>query len=137
LVPLFQSSDLWEITSSGVLVKRIPLEGTPFSTALLPDGNYLVACGDAHSYCVLNLETEAIEQKVTADEVKGVSLSFVAQVLPLENGGLYLCNWQGHESTSSVKDNPRLIELNSAGEIVWRLSDNPAFGSISTVARMP
>lgn len=133
LVPLFQSSDLWEISPEGALVNQIQLEGTPFSTAKQSNGNYVVACGDAHSYIELNPKTGEIVKKVSANDIEGISLRFVAQILPTKSGGLYLCNWQGHGEEPSMQKNPQLVELNSKGEIIWSLNDNATFGMISTV----
>lgn len=133
LVPLFQSSDLWEIAPAGTLVKQIQLEGTPFSTAKMKNGNYLVACGDAHSFVELSLETGDIVKKVSANDTEGVSLRFVAQILPTSTGGLYLCNWQGHGEDPSFPKNPQLVELDANGKIIWSLNDNATFGMISTV----
>lgn len=133
LVPLFASSDLWEITPSGEVLNRILLEGTPFSIAGLADGNYIVSCGDAHSYVELNMETGEIVKKVSANDIEGISLRFVAQIVPTSAGGLYLCNWQGHGADPGMQQNPQLIELNAKGEIVWELNDNAAFGMVSAV----
>ena len=133
LVPLFQSSDLWEISPDGGIVKQIQLEGTPFSAAKQPNGNYMVACGDAHSYVELDLKTGAIVKKVSVNDIKGVSLRFVAQILPTNTGGLYLCNWQGHGDDPAMKENPQLIEINANNEIIWSLNDNATFGMISSV----
>lgn len=133
LVPLFATSDLLEISPAGTLVKRIELEGTPFSTAKLVNGNYMVACGDAHSYVELNTVTEKVVNRVAASDINGISLRFVAQILPTTNGGLYLCNWQGHGTDPDMPENPQLVELNNKGEIIWSLNDNATFGMISTV----
>lgn len=133
LVPLFQSSDIWEISPVGVFVKRYPLEGTPFSMAKLDNGHYLVACGDAHSFVELNPETAEVVRKVGANDIEGISLRFVAQLLPTPEGTLYLCNWQGHGEDPSFPDNPQLVEIDSTGKIIWSLNDNQHFGMISTV----
>ncbi|MDD4516558.1 hypothetical protein [Massilibacteroides sp.] len=133
LIPLFQSSDLWEISPSANVVKQIPLEGTPFCTALLPNGNYLVACGDAHSYVELDIEGGDVVKEVQANDIEGISLRFVAQLLPTKQGGLFLCNWQGHGTDPDFPDNPQLVELDNQGNIVWSLNDNATFGMISTV----
>jgi hypothetical protein len=133
LVPLFHSSDLWELSPEGALINQIQLEGAPFSTARQQNGNYLVACGDAHCYVELNMKTGELVKKVSANDIAGVSLRFVAQILPTKSGGLYLCNWQGHGEDPAMQKNPQLIELNSKDEIIWSLNDNEIFGMISAV----
>lgn len=136
LVPLFATSDVREISPDGQEVKRIKLEGTPFSTVLLENGNYLVACGDAHSFVELNYETGEVVRKVGANDIKGAELFFVAQLLPKADGGVYVCNWQGHDGKAAEGHYPQLIETNAAGEIVWELNDNATFGMISTICQI-
>lgn len=133
LVPLFKSADLWEVTPSGTVEKKIQMEGGPFSTAKLQNGNYIVACGDTHSFVELNLETEEIVKKVSANDIEGITLGFVAQIRPTPAGGLYLCNWQGHGSDPAMKESPQLVELDSLGKIIWSVNDNATFGMISAV----
>ena len=58
LVPLFATSEIREISPSGQLLKSVKVDGNPFSVAALDNGNYLVACGDAH--CFIELDRKSV-----------------------------------------------------------------------------
>lgn len=129
MVPLFQTSEVREIAPSGELVKSVKVPGNPFCLAPLTNGNWVVACGDAHCYVELNYETGEVVRKVEANSIEGAPLSFVAQLLPTKNNGLYICNWQGHGGDVS----PQLIEVDNKGKMIWNLNDNAIFGMISAI----
>lgn len=133
LVPLFQYASVWEISPEGLLQKQYQVEGAPFCITKNQNGNYYVACGDAHSFVELNPETGEIISKIAADDINGISLMFVANLLPTKAGGMYLCNWQGH-GKSSLQSNPQLVELDANNKIIWSLNDNTSFGMISSVS---
>ncbi|WP_297904139.1 hypothetical protein [uncultured Parabacteroides sp.] len=133
LVPLFVSSEIREISPSGQFVKSVKVDGNPFCVAALDNGNYLVACGDAHCFVELNFETEKVVRKVNASDIEGGRLFFVAQLLPIHGGSLYICNWQGHDGEAAKGHYPQLIEINEVGKIVWELNDNATFGMISSI----
>ena len=133
LVPLFATSEIREISPSGQLLKSVKVDGNPFSVAALDNCNYLVACGDAHCFIELNFETGDIVRKVNANDIEGAQLFFVAQLLPKRDGGLYICNWQGHDGEAAKGHYPQLIEINGAGKMVWDLNDNATFGMISSI----
>lgn len=133
LIPLFGTSEVREIAPGGKLLKSVKLTGTPFSSAALNNGDYLVACGDAHCFVQLNPESGKVVRRVNVNDIEGVQLFFVAQLYPLANGGLYICNWQGHDSRASEANHPQLIETDGAGNVVWQLNDKTRFGMISTI----
>ena len=68
-----------------------------------------------------------------ANDIEGVQLFFVAQLFPLQNGGLYICNWQGHDREAGKGKHPQLVEIDSEGKVVWQLNDKVKFGMISTI----
>ena len=133
LVPLFGTSEVREITPDGQLVKSVKLSGTPFSITILKNSNYLVACGDAHCFVELDFNSGKVIRQVNANDIEGVQLFFVAQLYPLQKGGLYLCNWQGHDPKAKQGKHPQLIELNAVGKVSWQLNDNTKYGMISSV----
>ncbi|MEG1544146.1 MAG: hypothetical protein RR382_06425 [Tannerellaceae bacterium] len=132
LMPIFATSDVREISPEGTLVKTIALEGTPFCIVPLANGNSLAACGDAHSYVELDANG-AIVRKVSGTDIEGTSLYFVAELLPLADGSLYVCNWQGHGGDAAAGTFPQLIEVDKTGKMIWSLNDNAAFGMISAI----
>lgn len=133
LMPVFATADVREISPDGTLVKSVEVGGTPFSVAELENGNYLVACGDAHYYIELNYETGEVVRKVNAKDIDGAQLFFVAQLLPTPEGTTYICNWQGHDGDAASLNYPQLLEVDKAGKMIWNLNDNSTFGMISTI----
>lgn len=133
MVPLFATSEVREVSPAGQTVKSVKVEGTPFGAIDLENGNYLVACGDAHSYLELNYETGETVRKVGAKDIEGASLFFVAQILPTSNNGAYICNWQGHDGEAANGKYPQVIEIDGAGQMIWSLNDNSAYGMISSI----
>ncbi len=134
MVPLLETSEICEVSPQGQKIKSVKVNGNPFCVAPLKNGNYLVACGDAHCYREINFENGEVIRTVNQDDIKGAKLSFVAQILPLNNGNIYICNWQGHSHDNTSTTNPQLIEINDKGEMVWYLNDNATFGMISSIS---
>lgn len=133
LMPLFATSEVREITPSGELVRSVRLEGTPFTTLDTGDGRYLVACGDGHSLVEADLDNGEVTRRLGENDIEGVRLFFVAGLHPSAEGGLYVCNWQGHDKNAVDAHSPQVFEMNDKGEIVWSLNDNRTFGMISTI----
>lgn len=136
LVPLFATSEVREISPDGRLLNTVKLSGTPFSTLFLKNGDCLVACGDAHCFVQLDAQSGKVVRRVGANDIEGVQLFFVAQLVPSQQGGLYICNWQGHDREAGKGKHPQLIEVDPEGKVVWQLNDKSTFGMISTVCPM-
>lgn len=134
LIPLFATSEVHEVSPKGELIQTIKVEGTPFSTILLKNGNYLVSCGDAHSLMEINLKKGSAARKIDQKGIEGITLFFVAQVLPAAKRGLYICNWQGHSTERAKEQTPQLVEIDKNGKMIWSLNDKTSFGMISTVS---
>ena len=132
LMPLFATSEVREISPKGEVVRITKLEGTPFTTLVLPNGNYWVACGDGHSLLEVNLDEALTSRRYGENDIKGARLFFVAGLHPSKEG-LYVCNWQGHDKNAVEAHSPQVFEMNDKGEIVWSLNDNQTFGMISTI----
>lgn len=133
LMPLFATSDVREISPAGELVKTTTLEGTPFTTLAMDNGNYWVACGDGHSLKEVNLESGEVVRSFGENDFKGARLFFVAGLQSAPENGLYVCNWQGHDKNAKEANSPQLFEIDGKGNVVWNLNDNEKFGMISTV----
>lgn len=134
LIPLFATSDVREVSQDGKLLKATKLEGTPFSTYALSNGNYWVACGDGHSLLEVNLDNGEVARRYGENDIKGARLFFVAQLLPAYGEGLYICNWQGHDKNAKDANSPQLLEIDGNGRVVWSLNDNEKFGMISAIS---
>ncbi len=129
MVPLFASSEVREIAPSGQTVKTVKVEGAPFSTAPLPNANWLVAGGDGHCVIELNFETGEAVRTIRQGDIAGAPLAFVAELLPTAAGGMYVCNWQGHGAGKA----PQLFEIDKNNQLVWAIEDTATFGMISAV----
>ena len=134
MMPLFQTAEVREISPKGEVVRTVKLPGNGYCVIPLPNGNYLAACGDSHCYVEFNLESGEILRTVKSGDIEGTEFCFVAQLLPTADGGLYICNWQGHDPTVADKHIPQLIEIDKSGKIVWDVNDNQNFGMISSIS---
>lgn len=138
LMPLFATSDVREISPAGELVRTTRLEGTPFTT--LPsaqnEGLHWVACGDGHSLQEVNLDNGQVARRYGETDIEGVRLFFVAGLWPVADGGLYVCNWQGHDPRAVEANSPQVFQLDKQGRVVWSLNDNQRFGMISTICEV-
>lgn len=133
LVPVMGLSEIWEVSPQGECLQSIPVKGNLFCMEQLPNNNWLVACGDSNSYVEVDLKTGKIVSEVKKNDIDGAVLFFVAQLMTTSEGGLYICNWQGHDKNAVESNSPQVIELDASGKIVWSLNDNHAFGMISAI----
>jgi len=130
LIPLMAKGEVIELTQTGEVVRRVMVGGNPFSVKLLPDGNWLVACGDAHKLVIVDPEKQTVKQTIAAEDVSKVALLFVAEINNYPNGNVLISNWNGH---SKDKDQPKLFELDSKNQVVWTLAPNDQITNISAV----
>lgn len=130
LIPLMGKGEVIELTQTGEVIRRVMVGGNPFSAKLLPDGNWLVACGDAHKLVVVDSEKQTVKQTIAAEDVLKVALLFVAEINNYPNGNVLISNWNGH---SKDKNQPKLVEINSKSRVVWKLLPNEAITNISAV----
>lgn len=134
MVPLFGTSELCEVEPNGNILKKVSVEGNPFSSLELPNGNYIVACGDAHSWVELDFEKGEVVKRVGEKDIENTQLFFVAQLYPSSNKGYYVCNWPGHADRSLRKTNAQVFEIDANGQKIWELHDYDNLGMISTIA---
>jgi len=130
LVPLMGKGEVIELTQAGEVICRIEVGGNPFSVKVLKDGNWLVACGDAHKYVVADPGKQLVKGTVSAGDLTGASLLFVAEILSYDNGNVLVANWNGH---SKDKTQPKLVEIDSKNRVTWQLAPIEAIANISAV----
>lgn len=130
LVPVMVKQKVLEVSRKGKVIAEYKIDGRPFSSLELKNGNLLLPCGDGHYYLVIDRKTGKELQRVNAGDIDGASLLFVAQVLQLKNKNLLICNWYGHTKDTTV-DEPQLIEIDENGNKVWSLHDKGNIGKIS------
>ncbi len=130
IVPLL-TGDVREIDRDGNLVRSVKIKGNVFSVVELPNGNWLLPCGDAGFYAEVNPETSEIVERVDREDIEGVKFAFVAELVRYKNGNTLISNWLGH---SRDKTQPLLIEVDAEGKEVWRLNNGTeGVGAISAV----
>ncbi|RGN31661.1 hypothetical protein DXB65_20420 [Bacteroides oleiciplenus] len=130
LIPIMTRQKVLEVTRKGKVVAEHQIEGKAFSSLELKDGNLLLPCGDGHYYMVIDRRTGEELKRTNANDIPGVSLLFVGQILQLKNQNLLICNWYGHTKDVTV-DEPQLIEIDKEGKVVWSLHDKENVGKIS------
>ncbi len=131
LIPIFATADVRVVSPEGELIKSIKVGGKPFSTYLLENGNYWVACGDGHQIKEINVESGEIVNTIDKDDIEGISLSFVAGMAMTSRGTTYLCNWQGHDRKSTM---PLIIEFDQDLKVVWSNNDRENIGQIADIS---
>ncbi len=130
LIPVMAKRKVIEISRKGKMIAEHKIDGGAFSSLELSDGNWLLPCGDAHYFMVIDRKTGKELKRVTSQEIKGAALWFVAQILELSNKNLLICNWCGH-TRGAVVDMPQLIEIDNEGKAVWTLNDKQNIGLVS------
>lgn len=130
LVPLMAKGEVIELNQQSEVIRRIEVGGNPFSVKVLKNGNWLVACGDAHKYVIADPEKQLVKKIVSASDIAGVSLLFVAEVNNYKNGNVLISNWNGH---SKDKTQPKLVEIDSKNRVVWKLEPQDSIKNISAV----
>jgi len=128
LIPLMEKGEVIELTQSNEVVRRIEVGGNPFSVKIQPDGNWLVSCGDAHKFVIVDPHSQLVTDGITNEDILNVSLLFVAETHPYRNGNVMIANWSGH---ANDRTQPQLIELDSKKRVVWTLNTKPEDVKIS------
>lgn len=91
-----------------------------------------VSCGDAHSLIKLERHTGKQIRKTGQNDINGVKLNFVAQVVELENNNKLICNWNGHAKGKDAEQ-PTLIEIDKDNQLAWYLNEGNGIGKVSCV----
>jgi hypothetical protein len=83
-----------------------------FSAIVLKNGNYLISTGNGHSVLEVT-PAKDIVWGVSQNEIPGVTLAWVTTLQELPNGNFVIGNCH------AGPDNPQIIEINRAKELVW------------------
>ncbi len=130
IVPVFSRGEVIELDQNNKIIRQIKVGGNPFSVKILHNGNWLVACGDAHKFVVVDPIKQEVLKTVLDSDLPDYSLYFVAETYRLKNGNYMLANWNGH-----VKDKtqPKIIEIDQQNKVIWTLPHNDKIKNISTI----
>lgn len=130
LIPLMGKGEVIEMNKNKEIINRAECGGNPFAIQILPNGNWLVSCGDAHNFVEIDPAGKQIIRNVGDDDLPDISLLFVAELVRYKNGNTLISNWNGH---SQDKSQPLLVEVDPDNRVVWTLPLHPDIVNISAV----
>lgn len=117
-----------EYGPTGEIVREIP-QPMAFSGIWLPNGNTLIAAGDAHRIVEVDPDGKVVWQ-INENDLPGNPLRFVAGLQRLPNGNTVVCNWGGH---GHVGGQPQVFEVTPDKRVVGEIFDFTQFGTISGI----
>jgi hypothetical protein len=132
LVAHYNLDKVCEYNQEGALVWEVPVTGGPHSVVRLPGGNTLVSCTDhsgAPGIVEFNPQKEVV-WSVSADELPGISLKFVAGFQRLENGNTVITNWLGH---NNLGKSAHALEITPGKKVVWSYQEHEKVKTMSSI----
>jgi len=96
--------------------------GKCFAAIRLQNGNTLIATGNGHSLLEVTPAKEIV-WKLEQNDLPGITLAWVTTVEELGNGNLRFGNCH------AGPNNPQIIEITKAKEVVWTFKDFTNFGN--------
>ena len=131
LIPLLNRKVVFEIDSSGKIIREVKTGVFVFSLQVLKSGNWLLSCGDTHVLREINPNTEEIIWELKENDIPGVPLRFVAEAIRLKSGNTIICNWGGH--AGNKKKVAQVLEIDSDKNLIWKIEDYKNLGNVSTL----
>ncbi|MDA0350530.1 MAG: PQQ-binding-like beta-propeller repeat protein [Verrucomicrobia bacterium] len=83
-----------------------------FSAIVLKNGNHLISTGNGHGVLEVTPDKDIV-WRLSQNDIPGVTLAWVTTLQELSNGNFVLGNCH------AGPDNPQIIEINRAKELVW------------------
>ncbi len=133
LVTHYGAQVVKEYSPDGKVLREFPAPSGPHSAFRLPNGNTLIACGDAvkDGAKVIELDPQGkTVWSVTAAELPGIPLKFMTGLQRLPNGNTVMSNWLGHGNLGKA---PHLIEVTPDKKVVWTFADHATMKTISSI----
>jgi len=133
LVAYCGSAVVKEHDPDGKVVLEIPAAGGPHSCIRLPNGNTLIACGDAKGGSRVfeaDKTGKNVVWEVKATELPGITLKFMTGLQRLPNGNTVMTNWVGHNNAGQP---PHIIEVTPDKKVVWTFADRKAMKTASSI----
>lgn len=131
LIPLFSQGYLIEIDANGKELKKYDSEAGSFAALELNNGDFMVSGGDSHAIRIVSRKEAKVIGVIKEKDIPGVSLLFVAQIIPLKSHHFLVCNWQGHVQNPSV-DEPQMAEFDLKRSVFWTMNNKKQFDKISS-----
>ncbi len=98
-----------------------------YSAVRLANGNTLIGTGNGHGVLEVTPGKEIV-WRIDQHDLPGITLAWVTQVRRLANGNTQLINCH------AGPDNPQIIEVTPAKQVVWTFKDFETFGDSLPVA---
>ena len=117
-----------EYGPDGEIVRDIT-QPMAFSGIRLPDGNTLIATGDAHRIIEVDPNGKVVWE-INENDLPGNPLRFVAGMHRLPNGNTLVANWGGH---GHLGEQPQIFEVTRDKKVVGEVFDYTQFGTIAGV----
>lgn len=130
IIPFMGTGEVIEMSATGEKIRGVQVGGNLFSAKELKNGNWLVACGDAHKLMTIDPNSGARLDSICNNTVSPHELLFVAEPAFLPNGNLLIANWDGH---SANKSQPKIIVLDRKKQVVDTLGYSKEIGRISSI----
>jgi hypothetical protein len=124
-----------EYDAEGKQVLEIKAPGGPHSVARLPNGNTLIATGDAkgEKECKVfeaDPQGKTVWEITNADLPAEIRLKFMAGLHRLPNGNTVMSNWVGHGQFGKA---PHVIEVTPDKKVVWTFADHVTMKTVSSI----
>jgi hypothetical protein len=118
-----------ELDGEGNSLRRIPVPGDVHMCVLLPDGHFLIACGEGHKVEELDASLKVVWE-LNEHDLPGNPLRLVSGLQRLPNGDTVCCNYLGH---GHIGEQPDVFEVTPDKRIVWEFSDHEHFKVINQI----
>jgi len=125
-----ENKKLYEVDSSGKLIRTFPVSLHAFAGIRLPNGNTLVSGGDGHEIIEFNKDAKEV-WKIAENDLPDRPLRYVSGLQRLPNGNTVFVNWQS--GGRGIQLLPQIVEVTKDKKIVWEYMNYAQLNSLSTV----
>jgi hypothetical protein len=124
-----------EYDPQGKTVLEIKAPGGPHSVIRLPNGNTLIAAGDAkgEKECKVfeaDPKGQTVWEITNVDLPAEIRLKFMTGLHRLPNGNTVMSNWLGHGQLGKA---PHVIEVTRDKKVVWTFADHQTMKTVSSI----
>ncbi len=118
-----------ELSPEGALLRTQPVEGDVHDVRELPNGNWLVACGEGNGILEFDKSGKVI-WSVGRNEIANNPLYLTSSVEREANGHTVIMNWLGHGHLGATA---QIFELDAEKRVMRQFTDHKNFKSINHI----
>ncbi len=118
-----------ELSHDGVLLRDLNTPGDPHEVRELPNGNWLIACGEGEAMLEVDVRGNIV-WSLRPDDVPGNPLRLISGFQRLPNGHTVVVYWLGHGYLATTG---QFFELDEHKRIIRQFTDHSQFISINKV----